>query len=68
MAHHRLGRSFDEISDARVRKLAPERADGGRREDDVADQAQANQENLQGSIVASSINITGISSLIGYTR
>ena len=68
MTHHRLSRGFDEIGDARVRKFPPQRGDRGRREDDVADQPETDQKNSQGSIVASSINITGMSSLIGYTR
>jgi hypothetical protein len=38
------------------------------REGDVSDQTRPYQQDLQGSIVASSISITGMSSLIGYTR
>ena len=69
MAHHRLSLGFDEICDARVWKSAPECADGGRREHDVPDQAQTDEQDVvYGSIVASSISITGMSSLIGYTR
>ncbi len=77
VAHHRFGRRFDEVGDAGVGKPPPQRADRRRGEDHVADQAQANQEDLRTwhsepwtyfSIVASSISITGMSSLIGYTR
>ena len=38
------------------------------KDEDVAYQAKADEEDLQGSTVASSISITGMSSLIGYTR
>lgn len=69
---HRLGRRFHEIGEMRVGEAAPQGADRGRGEYHVADQAQPDKQNLQGwlygSTVASSINITGMSSLIGYTR
>lgn len=39
--------------------------DGRRGEDDVANLAETDQEDLQGSIVASSISMTGMSSLMG---
>ena len=72
----RRGRRLDEIGDVRVGKAAPEGRDGGRREDDVADEAQPDEQNLhpatplgrtsgQGSTVASSMSMTGMSSLIG---
>jgi hypothetical protein len=48
--------------------MAPERGDGWCCEYDIADQAQPNEQNVQGSTVASSISITGMSSLMGYTR
>ena len=48
-------------------------ADNRSGEDNVANQAETNEQDSndsfrQGSIEASSINITGMSSLIGYTR
>ena len=74
----RLGRRLDEITDVGVGKPSAQGADGRRREDDIADQAKPDEQNLsrmtlsvskgQGSTVASSISITGMSSLIGYTR
>ena len=68
----RFGGCFHEIRKVRVREAAPEGANRGRGEHHVANQAQTNEQNLQGatygSIVASSISITGMSSLIGYTR
>ena len=45
--------------------VAPQRLQQRRREDDVADQAQPHEQDLQSSIVASSISMTGMSSLIG---
>jgi hypothetical protein len=68
MGHDRQRGRFDEVGEVRVREMAPKRTDGGRREHDVADQAQSKQQNLQGSTVASSISMTGMSSLMGYTR
>jgi hypothetical protein len=47
------------------RKPAAQGADRWRGEHHVADQAQPDQEDLQGSTVASSISITGMSSLMG---
>ena len=64
----RCGRRFDEIGNASVREVLPHRGDGRRREDDVANQAKADEQDLQGSTVASSMSMTGMSSLIGYTR
>ena len=52
-------------------KVLLERSEDRRREHDVADHSQPDQQNrarVQGSTVASSISITGMSSLIGYTR
>ena len=68
MADDRRGRRLHQVVEARGRKAAAQGAEGRRREDDVADQAQADEEDLQGSMVASSISITGMSSLMGYTR
>ena len=67
MRDHRRRVTLDEIRDPRAGIRPAQRPDQRRREDDVADQPQANQENLRSrySIVASSISITGMSSLIG---
>ena len=65
VANDGLGRPFHEIGDASRRKPAAHGADRGCGEDHVADQAQPDQEDLQGSTVASSISMTGMSSLIG---
>ena len=65
------GRRFDEVGELGLRIVAGQRADDGRREDDVANEAQPDQQDAagaQGSTVASSMSITGMSSLIGYTR
>ena len=74
----RRGRGLDEIGELRVGKPPAQRVNGRRREDDVADLAQANEQDCNcrsisqfsrhSSIVASSISMTGMSSLIGYTR
>ena len=61
----RSGRRLDYISNVCVGELAAEAADGGCREDDVADFAQPDEKDFQGSTVASSTSITGMSSLIG---
>ena len=68
MPEHRLARGFDDVCELRAGIDTAERADERRREDDVADESRPDEQDLQGSIVASSISITGISSLIGYTR
>src|SRR5687768_6908804 len=65
MADDGLGGCFDEIREVRVRKPAPQRANRGRGEHHVANQPQPDEQDVQGSIVASSISITGMSSLIG---
>ena len=71
---NRSGRGLDDIGEMGVGIAAPKRPDERRGEDDVADQAQADEEDpqwqvvtgpLYGSIVASSMSITGMSSLIG---
>ena len=65
-ADDRSGGWFDEVSKMPGWIAPPECSYQRGREDDVADQAQANQEDLHSfSIVASSISITGMSSLIG---
>jgi hypothetical protein len=64
-------RGFHEIGEVRAGEPAFQRAHDRRREHDVADEAQADQQQAardQGSTVASSMSITGMSSLIGYTR
>jgi hypothetical protein len=66
--HHRCGRTFHNVTDGGIRIVPAQRRNGRGREHDVANQAKPNQQELQGSTVASSISITGISSLIGYTR
>jgi hypothetical protein len=64
----RGGARFDEIVEARIREAIAQCANGRGREDDVPDLAKADEQDLQGSTVASSMSITGMSSLIGYTR
>ena len=68
VAHHGFGGGFDDVGETRVRKAPAQRRDRRCREDHVADQSQPDQQDGQGSTVASSISITGMSSLIGYTR
>jgi hypothetical protein len=65
---HGGGCGFDDVGEPCVGIGAPERPYERRGEDDVADEPRPNQQDLQGSIVASSISITGMSSLIRYTR
>ncbi len=65
VAHDRRRPGFHEIVDPRLGEVTPERPDRGRREHDVADQAQPDEQDLQGSTVASSMSMTGMSSLIG---
>ena len=60
-----LGRRFDEIGQLGGGEPAAQGANRGRGKDHVADQAQPDQEDFQGSTVASSISITGMSSLMG---
>jgi hypothetical protein len=70
---------LDDVRDFGVRVAPPDCANGRRRKDNVANQPQADQQYVQieslisnhpvyFSMTASSINITGMSSLIGYTR
>ncbi len=59
---------FDEIREVRLREMPAKGPDCRRREDDVANHPQANQQNPQwdyGSMVASSSSITGMSSFTG---
>src|SRR5437867_2838893 len=64
----RGGGRLDDIRDVRVGESLPDRAHGRCGEDDVTDLSEADEEDLQSSIVASSMSMTGMSSLIGYTR
>src|SRR5262249_26251444 len=78
--HHRCRGRFNEVGEMCVRKRAPQRRNGRRREDDGANRSEPDNQDswcrgqwprcqVYGfSIVASSINMTGMSSLIGYTR
>src|SRR5687767_3502090 len=53
----------------RVGESVAEGPDSRRRKGDVAEEAKSDeQDSGQGSTVASSISITGMSSLMGYTR
>jgi hypothetical protein len=62
----RRGRRLDEIGDVCVGETVPQRPDGRRRQRDVAEEAKSNKKNAgQGSTVASSMSITGMSSLMG---
>ena len=66
----RSGGGLDQVGQVRVGVALPQRRDQRRREDDVADETEAEEENTQlrriyFSIVASSMSITGMSSLIG---
>ena len=64
-ADHGGGGRFDEVGEMRSGIAPPKRPDQRCREDYIANQAEANQEDRQGSIVASSMSMTGMSSLIG---
>ena len=79
----RRGRRLDDISEVGVGIVPAQRGDDGRREYHVADQPQPDQKDFHygrasppsggflpaghGSIVASSMSMTGMSSLMGYT-
>jgi hypothetical protein len=56
---------LDQVGEPRLRVRPAQPAQQRRREHDVADEAQPDEQDVQGSIVASSISITGMSSLIG---
>ena len=64
---NRCGVGLDDVGDVGVRILPPERAEERRREDHVANRAQPDEQNAHysWSTVASSISITGMSSLMG---
>ena len=64
-AHDGFGYEFHKIRNPGVREALPQRRNRRRREDDVANEPQPDEQDLQGSTVASSISITGMSSLIG---
>src|SRR6185503_18628180 len=62
-------RRLHQIAEMRVWVTPAKRANDRGREDDVADEAQPDEQNLHSvSMVASSISMTGMSSLMGYTR
>jgi hypothetical protein len=62
---HRFRRRFHQIRQSGVGKVTPEGRDHRGRKNHIADEAQADEKDGQGSTVASSISITGMSSLIG---
>jgi hypothetical protein len=62
---NRRCRRLDQVGEVRIGEPAAQGGDGRGREHDVADLPQADQQNLQGSMLASSISMTGMSSLIG---
>jgi hypothetical protein len=64
----RRGGRLDDVREMRVGKTLAKRTNGWGGENDVANFAEADKQYLQGSIVASSMSITGMSSLMGYTR
>ena len=60
---------LDQIAEVSPRKAAAQGPNDRGGEDDVADQAKPDEQDFHsGSMVASSISMTGMSSLIGYTR
>jgi hypothetical protein len=67
------GGGLDKIGEVGIRKPATQRVDGGRGEDDVANLTEPDEKNprdvianpIHSSTVASSMSITGMSSLIG---
>ena len=69
VSHDRRGFFFDDVGDAGVRVVAAEGSDGRGREDHIANQSEPDEKDVQMpiyfSMVASSISMTGISSLIG---
>lgn len=63
------GGRFDDVGEMGIRKSTSYRVNCGRRQHHVADFAQPDEQNpFHSSIVASSMSMTGMSSLIGYTR
>ena len=69
VTHDRGSFFFDDVSDAGVGIVAADGSNGRSREHDIADQSEPDEQNIQMpiyfSIVASSMSITGMSSLIG---
>ena len=69
VAHDGGGFFLDDVRDAGIGVVAADGSDRGSREHDIADQSQPDQEDVQMpiyfSIVASSMSMTGMSSLIG---
>ena len=69
VAHDGCSFFFDDVRDAGVWIMAADGSNGWRRKHDIADQSQPDEEDVQMpiyvSMVASSINMTGMSSLIG---
>ena len=69
VTHDRCSFFFDDVSDAGVGVVAADGSNGRSREHDVTDQPEPDEQNVQMpiyfSIVASSMSITGMSSLIG---
>ena len=59
------GRGLDEVGEVRVGKPLAQGGHGRRRENHVAYLPETNQQDLQGSMLASSMSMTGMSSLIG---
>ena len=62
---NRCRRGFHQVSYPRVRKALPHGCHGRRCQNDIANQTEADEQDLQGSTVASSMSMTGMSSLIG---
>ena len=68
MAYHRRRRRLDQIGDAAAGKPAGERCGNRGGEDHIADQPQADEQEMvrsQGSTEASSTSMIGMSSLMG---
>ena len=69
VTHHCGSFFFDDVSEAGVGIVATDGSNGGSREYDIPDQSEPHEQNIQMpiyfSIVASSMSITGMSSLIG---
>jgi hypothetical protein len=68
LQNDRRGDRLDNVGEMRTGKMLAKRTNGRGGEDDVANFAETDEQDLQGSIVASSMSITGMSSLMGYTR
>jgi hypothetical protein len=61
-------RRLDHVRQVRIRPGAAQRGDERCGEHDITDEPWPDEEDLQDSIVASSISMTGMSSWMGYTR